>query len=141
MLELPFFYPDCSEVNPKNMQLLLEIVFRWWVCLKRKMMVLHLPLAVMEAFRSKLFSLNCCLSVNLLLSLGEVFGSNKNSGSVVKEQMMAVVTVIISHLALIPWSGKGLVVPCQGLSCLLIWDMQPEQTQFLIRLSAGHLRY
>lgn len=105
-LELPFFYPDCNEVNPNNMHLLLEIVFRWWVCLKREMMVLHLLLAVMEAFRSKHFSLNCCLSVNLLLCLGEVFGSNENSGSVVTEQMMAVVTVITSHLALTPWSDS-----------------------------------
>lgn len=103
-LELRFFYPDCNEVNPNNVQLLLEIVFRWWMCLKRKMMILHLLLAVKSTFRSQHFSLNCCLSVNLLLRLGEVFGSNENSGSVVKEQMMAVVTVIISHLAPLPCS-------------------------------------
>lgn len=56
-LELPFFYPDCNEVNLNNVQLFLEIVFRWWRCLKRKIMLLHLLLAIMEAFRSQHFSL------------------------------------------------------------------------------------
>lgn len=82
--QLPFFYPDCSEVNPNKVQLLLEIVFRWWRCLKRNMMVPYMLLAVMEAFRSQHFSCNCCLSVNPFLCLGEVLGSDGNSGSVVQ---------------------------------------------------------
>lgn len=53
------------------------------------------------------------------------------------------VAVIISHLAPLPcsdgwWKRAG--GSTQGLLCLFIWDIQPEQTQFLNRLPAGHLR-
>jgi len=55
-------------------QLVVEIVFRWWVSSKRKLMVLHLLLAVIKALRFQHFSLNCCISVILFLWLVRVFG-------------------------------------------------------------------
>lgn len=141
-LELLFFCSDCNEVNPNNVPLLLERAFRWRGCLKRKVMVLHLLLAVMEEFRSQHFSINCCLSVNLFLCLGEVVGSNENSGSVVKEQMMAVVAVIISHLAPMPWSdGWWKREGCSTYRVTVLAHRgHTAQTQFLNRLPAGHLR-
>lgn len=142
-LELPFFHPDCSEVSPNKVQLVLEIVFRWWVCLKRKMMVLHLLLAVMMALRFQHFSLNYCISVILFLWLAGVFGlrwefwlcgkrANDKSG------WRWLPAILHSYLGVVG-SKKRLAVPYQGLPCLLVWDAQPEQTRFLIRLSAGHL--
>lgn len=60
--------------TPNKVQHILKIVFRWWVCLKRKMMVLHLLLSVMMALRFQHFILNCCISVILFLRLCGVFG-------------------------------------------------------------------
>lgn len=112
---------------PNKVQRILKIVFRWWVCLKRKMMVLHLLLSAMMALRFQHFTLNCCISVLLFLWLSAVFG--QNSGSAAKKQMMEV--------------GDGDSQPPYAYALelflprvtMLVWDLQPEQT-----LSAEQLR-
>lgn len=142
-LELPFFCPDCNEVNPNNMLLLLERAFRWRGCLKRKVMVLHLLLAVMEEFRSQHFSLNCCLSVNLFLSGWSgwvkwkfwLCGERADDGSGGSDYQSSCTYALKWWLV-----EKGGLLHTKGLLCLLIWDTQPGQTQFLNRLPAGHLR-